>query len=145
MDSRRLVALIACIALVACWRFRPRPLTETQRIRNEVELARQAIEAGSVRDLLRFVAESYTDNQGNSRTSLRQLTAMAFFQHPNLVARAGVRNVQVFGAEATADVTATVAERDSGGRVDLELQLKLAKREGRWQVTHASGVKTGVE
>ena len=89
MDSRRLVALLACIALVACWRFRPRPLTETQRIRNEVELARQAIEDGSVRDLLRFVSESYTDNQGNTRESLRQITLAAFSQHPNLIARAG--------------------------------------------------------
>lgn len=145
MDSRRLVALLACIALVACWRFRPRPLTETQRIRNEVELARQAIEDGSVRDLLRFVSESYTDNQGNTRESLRQITLAAFFQHPNLIARAGVGNVQVFGEEATAEVNATIADRDGGGRVDLELELKLAKRKGRWQVTHASGVKTGAE
>ncbi len=144
MDARKLAALVAFLAIIAYLRFRPRPVTEEQRIRNEIEQARQAIERGSVRDLFRLVAENYNDNEGHDRQALRQIAAIYLMQH-RVAARLAVRRVEVTGGGATAAVYAVLTDRQNSGRVELDLQLTLAQRDGHWQVTRATGMRTGGE
>jgi len=141
VNSRnRVLIVVAIVGIVLSLRFRPRPLTEEERIRRAFADAREAVEGHSVRDLMRFIADDYSDNEGNSKQMLRQIATAYLMQRQHLSVGLMVRKVEVQNdATATANVHVIIADRDSG-RGDMDLQLELAKDKGAWKVVRASGV-----
>lgn len=143
MNSRKPIAIaVLLVGLALGWRFRPRPLTDEDRIRRALEDARQAVEHHSARDLMRFIADDYSDNEGNSKSTLRQIAAAYMLQRQRLAVGLSIRKIEVQGdAKANANIHVSIVDRDAG-RGDMDLQLELAKEKGAWKVVRASGVNT---
>ena len=143
VNSRmRIIAAVLLISLALGWRFRPRPLTDEDRIRRALQEARDAVQRRSVRDLMRIISDDYSDNEGNTKQTLRQIATAFLMQRQRLAVSLLIRKVDVQGdATATANVHVRIADPDAGNG-EMDLQLEFTKEDGAWKVVRASGVNT---
>ena len=133
--SRVLILSYSLLALVAC----SSATGDEQRVRELFASAEESAESRDVGDVLDLVDADYTDNQGNTRDSLRGFLRLFFAAHPKLELVTRVDGLQ-FPVDGLARARVTVRGLDldrfnAGDSVVLDVELRRVS--GEWRIVRA--------
>jgi len=124
-----------------------KPLSEEDQIRAAVGGLEAAARARDVKALKEFIADSYSDSQGNKKSDVGALAAYYFLQHPQVhvltrivsleIAEAGKAQVQLVAALAgTAFSSAEELAKLSADLYRFDFTLALEDKD--WRITGAA-------
>jgi len=135
---RTSLVFVAATFLAAC----AAKTSDEQQIRAVLASVERAAEARDTGDVLEFVADNYSDNQGLDKSQLQNFLRGYFLSHPKIELLVNLQTLE-FPAAGLARARIGVASLplDSPGPGDsVTLEVEFRKPEGSWRVVRADRV-----
>ena len=144
--TRLSFAALAGFALAGCG---PAPDAELE-IREWLARGEAAVAAEDRRELMRMVAETYTDGRGNGREEIDRMLRLLFFRQDDIRLMTRVGAIDVYGDSAaevrlTTGVAGSNESRPGFSAEALRFELELEHNGDDWQLTAARWGEVGDE
>ncbi len=141
---KNIVVSVILILLVGC-NSSPE-LSPEQQVRNTIAAIELATEERSLSGVMEHVSDQYADHQGNDKKAIKQMFQLQIIRNQQINIFSVVRDLEVEGQFASAEVSAAMASRD----VDLSnesnrlradthrFSVAFANEDGEWKVRSVS-------
>lgn len=138
-----ILLLLTCLLLNGCADDEGTPEQQVRKTLDAIELAS---EERSMSDLMDFVAEDYSDHQGNDKNAIRRVMQLLFLRNQSINIFSLVRSIDITNDVAAVELSAAMAARG----VDLSLEtnrlkadthrfsILLKQTEGDWLIQSVS-------
>ena len=138
MTGKRTIigVLLVLLAAAGYWKFRPRQLTPEAQVRRLLARAEQGAELQSASRCMACVSRDYSDSDGNTYHTLRQLAVRGFYSVDAVDVTVRVRELTVRGDRAvvTAHVTISAGQHDSPpSTTDSDMTVHLVREKQGWR------------
>lgn len=115
------------------------PMTNRQRIINNITNAERAVERGSVSGLMAAVSEDYEDEYGNSKRQLVRMAVTAL-RRDDWQVDVQLEDLSIHDSTATTSLQVGVAPADSPGRRRVyDMTVEWQKENAEWRAVSSSG------
>ena len=118
--QRLFITLLSCLLLAAC---SSEPSSPEQQVRQTLSAMETAAQERSMSNFMRYIADNYSDQEGNNKDALRRSLQILFLRNQNINIFTLVRSIDVKNGLAKVEISTAMASRE----VDLSQESNRLK------------------